>query len=130
MPGKEHQMVDVQQATGQTEPQRSALWDDAKGTARSKLNEQKDAAAAGIGDMAETLREAARQRRSDDDTVARITASAADGLDRFSGALRSKDVSAMLRDIDGFSRRQPVAFFGLALAAGFLAIRFVKASDR
>jgi hypothetical protein len=123
-------MADVHQATGQPEPERSAIWDDAKGTARAKLNEQKDAAAAGIGDMAETLRDAARQRDGDDDAVARITASAAAGLDRFSGALRSKDVSAMLRDIEGFSRRQPVAFFGLALAAGFLAVRFAKASDR
>jgi hypothetical protein len=105
------------------------IWDDAKDTARSKLNQQMDAAAAGLGDVAEALRDASRRRAGDDDTFARVVGSAADGLERFSGTLRSKDVSAMLRDMDDFARRQPVAFFGLALAAGFLAMRFVKASN-
>jgi hypothetical protein len=34
-----------------------------------------------------------------------------------------------LRDLDDFARNQPVAFFGLALAAGFLAVRFLKAGN-
>ena len=46
-----------------------------------------------------------------------------------SDTLRNKDVSAMLRDLDNFARNQPVAFFGLALAAGFLAVRFLKAGN-
>jgi hypothetical protein len=33
----------------------------------------------------------------------------------------------MLRDMDNFARNQPVAFFGIALAAGFVAVRFLKA---
>ena len=106
-----------------------AVWDDAKETTRSKLNEQKDAAAQGIGDVAGALREAA-QRRDDSDGLGRLGASAADGLERLSGALRNKDVGTMLRDVESFARQQPVAFFGLALAAGFLAVRFVKSGER
>jgi hypothetical protein len=106
-----------------------AVWDDAKETTRSKLNEQKDAAAQSIGDVAGALREAA-QRRDDGDGLARLGTSAADGLERLSSALRNKDVGTMLRDVESFARQQPVAFFGLALAAGFLAVRFVKSGER
>lgn len=108
-----------------------AIWDDAKETARSKMNEQKDAAAEGIGEVAGALRDAARRQRGDGagEPLARITGSAADGLDRLSSTLRNKDVGTMLRDLDEFARSQPVAFFGLALAAGFLAVRFLKAGN-
>jgi len=108
-----------------------AIWDDAREAARSKMNEQKDAAAEGIGEVAGALRDAARRQRGDGagEPLARLTGSAADGLDRLSSTLRNKDVGMMLRDMDDFARRQPVAFFGLALAAGFLAVRFLKAGN-
>ena len=35
----------------------------------------------------------------------------------------------MLRDVEHFAHAQPVAFFGMALATGFLAVRFMKASQ-
>jgi hypothetical protein len=79
--------------------------------------------------VAGALREAA-QRRDDGDGLARLGTSAADGLERLSSALRNKDVGTMLRDVESFARQQPVAFFGLALAAGFLAVRFVKSGER
>ncbi len=114
-----------------TKERAGALWDDAKEVARMKLNEQKDAAAEGIGQVAGALRNAKHRQDSDDasEPVASLTDSAADGLDRLSNTLRGKDVGVMLRDLEGFARHQPVAFFGLALAAGFLAVRFVKAGN-
>ena len=108
-----------------------AVLDDAKDAARSKLNEQKDIAAQGLDNVADALREAADRKHRDGgpDAISEITGSAADGLERLSNTLRSKDVSGMLRDMESFARNQPVAFFGLALAAGFLAVRFLKATD-
>ena len=108
-----------------------AIWDDAKETARTKMNQQKDAAAEGLGEVAGALRDAARRQRGDGagEPLARLTGSAADGLERLSSTLRNKDVGAMLRDMDNFARNQPVAFFGLALVAGFLAVRFLKAGS-
>ncbi|MEO8250045.1 MAG: hypothetical protein ABI589_11805 [Burkholderiales bacterium] len=108
-----------------------AMYEDAKDTAKSRLNEQKDVAAGGIDDMAGALHDAAKRRDQSEghDMFADLTDSAASGLDRLSGALRNKDVGSMLRDMESFARNQPVAFFGLALAAGFLAVRFLKASD-
>ncbi len=108
-----------------------ARWDDAKRSARSKLNEQKDVAADGLGDVAGALREAARRRESSGqaDAYAQLSGSAADGLERLSRSLRTRDVGTMLRDVEHFAREQPVAFFGLALAAGFIGARFIKAGD-
>ena len=106
-----------------------AIWNDARETARSKLNEQKDMAAGGLGEVAGALRAAAQRQRNDGagDSMAQLTSSAADGLDHLSRTLRSKDVGTMLRDMDNFARNQPLAFFGIALAAGFVAVRFLKA---
>lgn len=108
-----------------------AILDDAKDAARSKLNEQKDVAARGLDGVAEALRETASRKNADGspDAISEITGSAADGLERLSNTLRSKDISGMLRDMESFARNQPVAFFGLSLAAGFLAVRFLKATD-
>src|SRR5690606_24908694 len=42
--------------------------------------------------------------------------------------LRNKNANALIRDMESLSRRAPVAFFAGALAAGFLAARFLKSS--
>jgi hypothetical protein len=60
--------------------------------------------------------------------VGRLTSSAAQGLERISGTLRNKDVSGMLHDMESFARQQPAAFFGLALAAGFITVRLMKST--
>ena len=109
----------------------AGMLDDAKEAARSKLNAQKDGAASGIDNVAGALRNVARQDGGENrnDALGSLTASAADGLERLSGNLRNKDVGTMLRDVESFARRQPLAFFGLTVAAGFLAVRFLKAGD-
>jgi len=114
-----------------TKERAGALWDDAKEAARTKLNEQKDAAAQGIGQVAGALRNAAHRQNADDasEPVASLTDSAAEGLERLSNTLQGTDVGVMLRDMEGFARSQPVAFFGLALATGFLAARFLKGGN-
>lgn len=108
-----------------------AFWDDAREAARSKLNEQKDVAASGIHEVAGALRDAAKRQQGDGaaQPLAQLTSSAAEGLEHLSDTLRSKDAATMLRDLDRFARNQPVAFFGIALAAGFLAVRFLKADS-
>jgi len=103
-----------------------ALFEDVKESAQSQINEKKDVAADQLHDVAGALRDAAKRG---DDPLFGLTGSAADGLDRLSGALRNKDVGVMMRDMESFARAQPVAFFGLALATGFLAVRFLKASQ-
>lgn len=106
------------------------VLDDAKNTARSRLNEQKDVAADGIDRIADSLRHntSGESKAGQRDPLGGVTDSAAQGLERLSHTLRTKDVGDIVRDVESFARRQPVAFFGLAVATGFLAVRFLKAS--
>ena len=107
------------------------IWEDAGRATRSRLEARKDEAADGLGVVADALRDAARRQGGDDSSrppIAHLTGSAAEGLERLSSTLRSKDIGGMVRDVQRFAREQPVAFFGLSLAAGFLAARFLKAS--
>jgi hypothetical protein len=108
-----------------------AVWNDAKDTAGAKLGEQKDSAASSLGSFANALRKAAHESGSQDqDGIVRVADLAADGLERLSGTLRNKDLDTLVGDVESFARRQPAAFFGVAIAAGFLAVRFVKSSRR
>jgi hypothetical protein len=109
--------------------QARTIANEAKESARSMLGEQQKAAASGVGDLAGALRKAAREMGDGGERapVSRLVESAADGLEQLSESLRNRDLSGLARDVESFARRQPVAFFGAAFAAGFLAVRFLKA---
>jgi hypothetical protein len=100
--------------------------------ARSLIGEQQRAAAGGLGDFAQALRKVAREMGQDgqQSSTTRLVQNAADGLERFSGSLKEKDLNGLMGDVESFARRQPVAFFGAAVAAGFLAVRFLKSSNQ
>jgi hypothetical protein len=110
--------------------QASAVWSDTKDSARSMIGNQQKAAASGLGQFAGALRKAAREMGDGGQQapMSRMIESAADGLERFSGSLREKDLDSLVRDAESFARRQPAMFFGAAIAAGFLAVRFMKAT--
>ncbi|HEX6266864.1 MAG TPA: hypothetical protein VFZ81_08190 [Burkholderiales bacterium] len=107
-----------------------AILNDAKEVARSKFSEQQHAAAGSLGDFAGALRKSAEQMQAGQHpSAARFAHTAASGLEQLSGTLRNRDLDGMLRDAEAFARRQPVAFFGAAVLAGFLAVRFLKSSN-
>ena len=106
-----------------------AILDDAKEVARSTFSERQQAAASSLGDLAGALRKSAAELQGQHQNAARFAQSAASGLERLSGSLRNRDLDAILRDTEAFARRQPVAFFGAAVLAGFLATRFLKSSS-
>lgn len=105
-----------------------AAWNDTKASVRSALNEKQRSTAADIHEFAGALRSAARNidRHS---PVGRVAEQAADSLEHFSGKLRSKDLDGLIHDVQSFARSQPAVFLGMAVAAGFLAARFVKSSS-
>jgi hypothetical protein len=106
-----------------------SLSHDARDTARSILGEQQQAAARSLGSMAGALRRAAGEQ-ANGDGPSRLAESAADGLQRLSEALRSRDLDTLVRDTENFARRQPAVFIGAAALAGFLAVRFLKSTHR
>jgi len=95
--------------------------------AQQAMSRQKESMASSLGSFAGALRDAARQSGADGQNVVPIAEWAAEGLDRASYALRSQDLRGMLHSAEVFARRQPLAFFFAAAAAGFLATRFIKA---
>jgi hypothetical protein len=101
----------------------------AKDEVRVKLGEQQQVAASSLGDIAGALRTTAGQMRERNAMAAQAAERAAEGLERLSGTLRSKDLDTMVRDVESFARRQPMLFLGAAVGAGFLAIRFLKSSS-
>lgn len=120
-----------ERAFDSAQQQTRALWQDAKDGARSMLDEQKRSATSGICDLADALRTSARHLSGKEQAaVARLAQSAADGLDQLSGALERRDLDGWVREAEAFARRRPIAFFGAAVAAGFLAARFLKSSSQ
>jgi len=116
--------------TGSLQDQAQGVLNQTKESARAIAGAQQRAAAGGLAEFASALRKAAREtgdggQRSQ---VARFAESAAASLERVSSSLREKDLSRLVGDVESFARSQPVAFFGAAVAAGFLAVRFLKAS--
>lgn len=108
--------------------QAEAIWNDARASVRSTLSEKQHSTAAELQDFANALRGAARsvdQRGP----VVQAAERAADGLERLSGKLRSKDLDGLIHDVESFARSQPAVFLGMTVAAGFLAVRFLKSSS-
>jgi len=88
----------------------------------------------GVGQMqglASAARGAADELEGQSPEMARAVRQAAEGLDRAAASMRGKSVGEIVDMCDDFARRQPAAYFGSAVLAGFVLTRFMKSrSDR
>jgi hypothetical protein len=91
---------------------------------------QREAGASAIHDVAKAAHSVADQMEQTRPEIARYARQAASAVDDVSEAIRSRSVGDIIRSIDGFARREPVAFFGTALLAGFAISRFLGSSSR
>jgi ABC-type transporter Mla subunit MlaD len=107
--------------------------------AASKAREKAEALAdhgkqMGVGQMhgiARAARGAADELQDQSPEMARAVRQAADGLDKAANSIRGKSVGEIVDMFDGFARRQPAAYFGGAVLAGFVLTRFMKSrADR
>lgn len=125
----------AQDATRKVKEQAAELTDSAKGLAsdaseklRSAAESQKTAGADYISGLAAAVRRAANEFDQEIPQAANYIRGAAEAIDDFSDALRRRDLSQLVRDVQGFARSQPTAFLGATLVAGFAAVRFLKSS--
>lgn len=126
------------QTSGESEIKSTAaqLKDDGRGVAHDLREHaedyaeaQKDHVAQRVGTIAETLRDTSgKLRKQDESAAAGLTDTAADQLDRVSRALREKDVGTMFSEASDLARSHPAIFLGGAVALGFIAGRFLRAS--
>lgn len=92
------------------------------------VEEQRGRAAGHLGGMAQALHKSARDLEQENTTMAKYTDMAAERLDDVAQYLRQANWNDMVHEAEGFARRQPYWFIGGAVAAGFLAARFIKSS--
>ncbi|MCR8826698.1 hypothetical protein [Pseudosulfitobacter koreensis] len=90
-------------------------------------DQAKQTAADEVKDVASALRTAADELRSGSPQE-RTFSQIADGLADASDAVRGKDLSEIVNDVNGFAKRNPLMFLGGAALVGFAATRFAKAS--
>jgi hypothetical protein len=103
--------------------------DQAKDRVRSTATKQKDAAAEQMDGFAHALKSASDDLRSGgQDFAAEYVQQAAGGLERVSDAVRERNVDDLIGTVEDFARRQPVAFLGGAVVAGFGLARLMKSS--
>ena len=101
----------------------------AKDVATTKISDQKEQAADSLGAVADTLRQTTQQLRGQNlGPLVGVADSAATQLEDLSRYLRDSNVEDLVRDVEGFARRQPVLFLSGAFAIGLLAARFLKSS--
>lgn len=94
----------------------------------SKVDEQKNRAADGLGGIADVFRNASSELRMENETVAQYVEMASDQLRRFADNIRQRGVADMLDDVSGFARQRPTMFIGGAFLVGIGVARFLKAS--
>ena len=125
----------AQHATRQVKEQASELTESAKGLVsdageklRSAAEDQKNAGADFVSGIAGAIRRAAGEFDDQIPQAGHYIRRAADQVDSASDALRRRDLSELLGGIQDFARRQPTAFMGATVLAGFAMVRFLKSS--
>jgi hypothetical protein len=126
----------AQSATEVVKVQAGNLADSAKEMAtdageklRASVTEQKAVGADYVGNVANIIRRTALEFDGEIPQAGHYIRKAAAQLDNVSHALRDKDLSEIVGNVQDFARRQPTAFLGAAVLVGFAAVRFLKSSS-
>jgi len=128
--------ADLASASADTlKEQASDLADKAKDLAsqtgdkvKQAVNDQRGAGADYVGSLADTMRRAAREFDTDLPIAGTYIRKAAAQVESVSDAVRNGDFEEIVKGAQSFARRQPTAFLGLSVLAGFGVVRFLKSS--
>jgi hypothetical protein len=110
------------------EPNGASLLGGIQQRVTSRVDEQKNRAADGLGGIADVFRNAGNELRNENETLAQYVDMASDQLRRFADNIRQRGVADMMDDVNQFARRNPAIFIGGAFLVGFGIARFMKAS--
>ena len=116
----------VQAATGAIND--SGLLGGVKQRVTSRVDEQKNRAADGLGGIADVFRTAGNELRMENETLASYVDAASDQMRRVADHIRERGVTDMIDDLNQFARRRPALFIGGAFLVGLGIARFLKSS--
>jgi hypothetical protein len=102
--------------------------------ATTRLDRQKETAAAGLKSVADAVRQMGQNLRGQEQGgiaqyAAEYSERAAEQIERFTDYLREHDLNQLVGEVEGFARRQPALFFGGSFLLGFAGARFLKSSS-
>jgi hypothetical protein len=95
---------------------------------KQTVDGQKNASAEYAGSLADTIRRAAREFDSDLPIAGTYIRKAASQVEGVADKIRTGNFNDLVRGAQSFARRQPTAFLGMAVLAGFGVVRFLKSS--
>ena len=95
---------------------------------QDQASEQQRTGADFVGRLAGNIRDAARAFENDAPFAARSINSAAEYVDGAADKIRNGSIRDLVDGASNFAKRQPAAFLGLSVLAGFAAVRFLRAS--
>jgi hypothetical protein len=96
---------------------------------KEQLGAQQHAGADYAMRFAGNIRGAAKAFEQDTPIAARTIEMAADYVEDAASKMRDGSLNDLVDGVTSFARRQPAAFLGLTVLAGFAAVRFLKASS-
>ena len=96
---------------------------------KDAVDDRKSSGAEYVGNLAETMRRAAREFDTDLPIAGTYIRKAAAQVEGVSDTIRTGNLNDLVRNAQSFARRQPTAFLGIAVLAGFGVVRFLKSSD-
>lgn len=103
---------------------------DAADRLKEMLDAQKGAGARYVGGIAQAIRRAAREFDNDLPFAGTYLRKAASQVDAVSDSVEKGDFNDLLSEAQEFARRQPAAFLGITVLAGFGIVRLLKSSSR
>ena len=95
---------------------------------KQTVDGQKSAGADYVGSLAGTIRRAAREFDGDLPIAGTYIRKAASLVEGVADTIRTGNFNDLVRGAQSFARRQPTAFLGMAVLAGFGVVRFLKSS--
>src|ERR1700730_7640391 len=95
---------------------------------KQTVDGQKSAGADYVGSLADTIRRAAREFDGDLPIAGTYIRKAASQVEGVADTIRTGNFNDLVRGAQSFARRQPTAFLGIAVLAGFGVVRFLKSS--
>jgi gas vesicle protein len=96
---------------------------------KDAVNDRKSSGAEYVGNLADTMRRAAREFDTDLPLAGTYIRKAASQVEGVSDTIRKGNFNDLVRNAQLFARRQPTAFLSLAVLAGFGVVRFLKSSS-
>jgi hypothetical protein len=100
----------------------------ATGKLKETVDGQKIAGAEYVGSLADTMRRAAREFDNDLPIAGVYIRKAASQIEGVSDSIKTGNFQDLVQGAQSFARRQPTAFLGMAVLAGFGLVRFLKTS--